>query len=465
MRIKLDHPYTAAEIGRALSLLTRANGTVTHLTTDSREVQKGDLFVALRGERFDGNRYIKEALARGAKMAIGEELWEREDVIAVKDSADALATLAAAARARINPTVIAVTGSVGKTTTKDMIAAVLERKFRTHKTAGNQNNRLGLSLTLLSMPADTELLVAELGMNHAREIAVLSHLVRPHIAVITNVGNAHIGNLGSRSAIARAKMEILEGCEPATPYLYPASEPLLSPPCHATTVPLAIGDREGFDAAFLRVREECGHTVADFLCGRRLYTDVRLAGRGRHLAEIAAYAVFLGDLFGVPEEAMREALLGARSAGRAETFRKNGVTWINDSYNASPESVAAALDILATAEGGRRIAVLGDMLELGEETRALHRRVGERVAEKGIDLLFTFGAAAENIGDGAIAAGMPRDAVIRTPDPTAHALLAARLSACLREDDTVLLKASRGMAAERILNAIEPNGEEKRDCI
>ncbi len=465
MRIQLDHPYTAAEIGRILSVLTRATGNVTHLTTDSREVKPGDLFIALRGERQNGNHYIKEALARGARMAIAEELWEREDVIAVEDSTIAIQKLAAAARTRLSPTVIAITGSVGKTTTKDMIAAVLSRKYRTHKTEGNENNHLGLSFTLLSMPANTELAVVELGMNHAREIAALSCIARPDLCVITNVGTAHIGNLGSRSAIARAKMEILEGCEPATPYLYPADEPLLAPPCHATTVPLAVGDREGFDAAYLHVREEKGHTVADFLCGRRLYRDVRLAGRGRHLAAAAAYAVFLGDLFGVPEEDIRAALQETVTAGRQEINESGGVTWINDSYNASPESVEAALDLLSMTGSGRHIAVLGDMLELGRETRTLHERVGRRVAESGVDLLFTFGAAAEEIAGGAITAGMPVRSIIRTPDPTAHALLAARLSSLLKEGDTVLLKASRGMAAERIFEAIVRKNGEERECV
>lgn len=453
MRIKLDHPYTATELCRLLGVYSRAAGTATHLSTDSREIQKGDLFVALRGDRYNGNRYIKEALSHGAVMVLSEEMGEREDVIAVKDTMEALITLARAARARLSPTVIALTGSVGKTTTKDMLAAVLSQKFRVHKTKENQNNLLGVILTLLSMPQDTEILVLELGMNHAREIATLSCLARPDFALITNVGNAHIGNLGSRAAIARAKLEILEGCEPATPYLFPACEPLLAPPCHATTLPVAIGDREGFDAAYLNVREEGGHTVADFLCGRRLYRDVHLAGRGAHVAACAAFAVFLGDLFGVCEAGIRTALRSTVSRGRMECFTENGIHFINDCYNASPESVTAALRVLgsATKEGGRRIAVLGDMQELGRETRVLHEQVGRQAAEAKLDLLFTFGAAAESIADGASEAGMSPERIFRNPDPTAHEKTGEALFFHLCEGDTVLIKASRGMTAERIL--------------
>ncbi len=452
MRIKLDHPYTATELCRLLGVFSRAAGTVTHLATDSREVREGDLFVALRGDRHNGNRYIKEALSHGAIVALAEEMGEREDVIAVKDSMAALVTLAREARARLSPTVVAVTGSVGKTTTKDMVAAVLAQKFRVHKTEENQNNLLGVVLTLLSMPPDTEILVVELGMNHAREIAALSCLVRPDFALITNVGTAHIGNLGSRASIARAKLEILEGCEPGTPYLYPASEPLLAPPCHAATLPVAIGSSEGFDVAYLCVREEGGHTTADFLCGQRLYEDVVLAGRGAHIASCAAFAVFLGDLFGVPEAGIRTALRSTVSRGRLEIFTENGIHWINDCYNASPESVEAALRVLENTDGGkRRIAVLGDMRELGRETRVLHERIGRLVADVGTDLLFTFGAAAESIADGALQAGMPHEAIFRNPDPTAHELTAAQLAACLREEDVVLIKASRGMTAENIL--------------
>ncbi len=452
MRIKLDHPYTATELCRLLGVFSRATGTVTHLTTDSREAQPGDLFVALRGERYNGNHYIKEALAHGAVMALAEELCDREDVIAVKDTMEALVTLAREARKRLAPTVIAVTGSVGKTTTKDMIAAVLSKKFRVHKTEENHNNLLGVVLTLLSTPSDTEILVLELGMNHAREIAELSYLAQPDFALITNVGNAHIGNLGSRAAIARAKLEILEGCKPATPYLYPACEPLLVPPCHAVTLPVAIGDREGFDAAYLHIREENGHTVADFLCGQRLYEDVVLAGRGAHVAACAAFAVFLGDLFGVPEAGIRKALRSTLSRGRLEIFTEDGIHWINDCYNASPESMEAALSVLKNAtEGKRRIAVLGDMRELGRETRVLHERIGRLVAEAHADLLFTFGAAAESIADGAEEAGMPEKAIFRNPNPHAHALTAEQLASHLEEGDLVLLKASRGMTAERIL--------------
>lgn len=460
MRIQLDHTYTIEEIATVTGGHTRGAGVgAASLATDSREVEPGDLFVALCGENGDGNRHLRDAAARGAAILLSEA--DAEDlacVVRVKDTWQALGALATAARKRLAPTVVAITGSVGKTTTKNMTAAVLETTFRTHKTAENQNNYLGLCLTLLSMPQGTEVVVAEMGMNHAGEISLLSQMALPDIAVITNVGLAHVGNLGSRAGIARAKAEIFEGCAPGALCLIPADEPLLEKALSPDFITMRIGDRPGLDCYYTALSMGGNTTVTDLICHTVRYTSLPLPGMGRHLAACAAYAVAVGQTLGVRPEKIRRALSTVKNeALRQEIIRRGGVTVIADCYNASPESVCAACDTLtgmARESGGRSLALLGDMLELGEETRRLHEEVGAYYAARGVDLLFTFGAAAENIATGARRAGMAAACIFSNPNPTDHATSAAQINRVLKAGDVILLKASRALAAERILERL-----------
>ncbi len=468
MRIRLDHTYTAEELAHVTNGKTLGKGAgVTHLTTDSREVEPGDLFVALRGETIDGNRYVADAARRGASILLAERDSDSAAcTVCVPDTWQALGLLAGAARARIAPTVIGITGSAGKTTTKNMIAAVLESGFRTHKTQKNQNNFLGLCLTLLSMPADTEMLVVEMGMNHAGEIAALSHIATPDIAVITNIGRAHIGNLGSRAGIAAAKAEILQGCSPGALCLIPAGEPLLEKAIPDGLHIMRIGERPGCDCRYKTVSMGSNTTLADFLCHTVSYEAIPLPGIGRHLTICAAFALTIGQTLGIPHGKICRALSTVKNeAMRQEIIRKHGITMIVDCYNASPESTRAAAQTLCTMAhetGGRGLALLGDMLELGEETRRLHEEVGTYYAKQGVDLLFTFGAAAENIGTGARRAGMPAEHIYSNPDPASPQASAAQINAVLRPGDVLLLKASRAMASERILSYLHfPNTEEK----
>lgn len=454
MRIKLGYFHTAKAVAGALGIPTPAEDIFfDHLATDSREVIAGDLFVALRGERYDGHAYIDEARRRGAALLLCEEGYG-ENALIVQDTQAALLTLAKAARDAIAPTVIAVTGSVGKTTTKDMIAATLGTEYPTHKTNGNQNNALGVALTLLSMPPKTHYLVAELGMNHAREIASLAAVVRPDIAVITNVGQAHIGELGSREAIARAKLEILEGCDSGSMYFYPANEPLLTPPRHTSVKVYPIADRLGADNAFFDVCPEEEYTRFSLDFRRWRYEGLRVRGVGTHVAACAAFAVCIGDLLGVSHEGIAQALLTYGGSGmRQEIFTLKGVTIIEDSYNASPESMRASLLTLShisKKKQGRSFALLGGMRELGQKSKALHEELGTFCAELSVDYLFPFGEEATDIARGARKGGMHKEKIIENHDASAPTKSAREIASRLCAGDTVLIKASRILGAERV---------------
>lgn len=470
MRIKLDHAYTAREISNIIQgRLQNGDTEVNYLCTDSREVQAGDCFVALRGDRDDGHAYLESSAARGASLLLCEEgrgVTEK-CTVEVKSTEAALASLAAAARRRINPTVVGITGSVGKTTTKNTVAAVLSRRFRTHKTYGNFNNRLGVSLTLLSMPSETEILVCELGMNHANEIAELSRLVKPDIAVVTNVGTAHIGQLGSREAIARAKLEILEGCRDGALYLFPSDEPLLTPPKDRRLLTMTVGRSPSCHCHFQNTASLRGCVTADFVCNTREYPRVKLPGIGLHLASSAAFAIAIGQTLGLSAKEIREGLVSLPTEEmRQRVLEINGITVIEDCYNASPESMQAALTTLvstAKETGGRALALLGDMLELGTETRILHEQVGWACADAGVDLLFTFGAAAESIAVGAERRGMDGGHILHNPDPSAPYLSAAQVLSVVKEKDVILIKASRALAAERIIEILKTETSERKE--
>lgn len=465
MRICLDHAYTAAEIARISGGYTQADArtVVDHLATDSREVEPGDLFVALPGERFNGNSFVKNACDNGAALLLCEEMpADLSRGIQVKSCQGALCALARQARERICPTVIAITGSAGKTTTKNMVGAVLQTTYRTHKTEGNHNNLLGVCLTLLSMPKDTEMLVVEMGMNHEKEIEALSLLAAPDVAVITNVGHAHVGNLGSRERIAMAKREILAGCEHGALYLFPANEPLLEKQVPEGIEKQRIG--ENGDCHFTNLSFGSNTTVADFVCHASLYPAISLPGSGKHLALCAAYAITVGHIFGVPQQKIRHALATVQNDKmRQELIRKNGITVIVDCYNASPESMRVACDtlmVLAKEHGGRSLALLGDMLELGEKTRLLHEEVGRYYAKSGLSLLFTFGAAAESIAIGARHGGMQERCIFSNPNPTDPATSADQIKGVLRTGDVLLIKASRALAAERIAALLQTENQE-----
>ena len=421
---------------------------------DSRAVTPECLFCALSGNHTDGIRFCKDALSRGAAGILVSHMPNdlphdlSYSVFVVDDVRISLGKLASAVRLSVLPKVIAITGSVGKTTTKELIAHVLSTTYETHKNQGNLNNDLGLPLTVLSMPEHCAVLVTEAGMSHAKELAYLSNLVRPDIAVITNIGTAHIGNLGSREAIAEAKLEILQGLKPNGIALYDGDEPLLQ----TISGGLPVGFSERCAYRILGVHYTTDPTpCTEFLLQTptAVIENLRVCGIGTHFAQDAAFAFAIGELLSVPEETIRMALFSALQTplrGRQNRMIQNGICIIDDGYNASPESMCAALASLQMEpiqKGARKICVLGSMLELGELSPLLHRQVGQKATF--CDFLITYGTQAEAIADGAREAGMPSANIRSFSEADTTDALVHLCQTLLRPGDILLCKGSHAM--------------------
>ena len=417
-------------------------------SNDSRSVKPGQLFVALEGVR-DGHDFIPAALAAGAAAVLCSHSGGDFPAIVVKDTRKALGDIAREERKRLNVKVVGVTGSVGKSTTKEMIVGILSQKYRTGKTPVNHNNDIGMPMAILALPEDTEVAVLEMGMNHFGEMAYLTSIAAPDIAVITNIGTMHIEHLGSREGILHAKLEILQGLRPGGHLIYNGDEPLLwNLRGSGSTAPHYFGLENPACDVKGSVRQEAeGCTELAVTAGEESF-QVCLPVEGRHFVSDALAAVAVARLLEVPVEGIRQGLAGFRSMeGRQEIYEAGGYTIIRDCYNAGPESMAASLTVLGK-KNGRRIAVLGDMLELGVCTQAEHYRVG-RIAAGKCDLLLALGKNAGRVVNGAITGGMrPVDAMAFDSAPEVVRVLRAKA----RPGDIILFKGSRGMKMEQVLD-------------
>ena len=415
---------------------------------DTRVLKPGQLFIVLQGAR-DGHDFIPAAMEKGAAAVLCSRKVGDYPAIYVEDPRTALGKIAHAECGRLGAKVVAVTGSVGKSTTKEMIASVLEQKYKVSKTPANHNNDIGMPMAILAMPEETEVAVLEMGMNHFREIAYLSEIANPDVAVIINIGTMHMEYLGSQEGIRQAKMEIVEGMSPEGRLLLNGDDRLLKElpqaPAQAVTY-FGTGENCAVRAYEVQQREDgsCFRVEA----GSESFA-VELSVEGEHYIPDAVAAVSVGLELGVSPEGIREGLASFRNmAGRQEIFKTGEYTIIKDCYNAGPESMAAALNVLGRKEG-RRIAVLGDMLELGDRTQAEHYRIGRIAAEK-TDMVFAFGPNAKRILSGAVTGGMPDGKVMAFDDRDA---CASALRRAARPGDTLLFKGSRGMHMELILDA------------
>ena len=416
---------------------------------DSRKIETGQLFVALTGER-DGHDFIPMAMEKGAAAVLCTKPQENIPAIVVEDTRIALGRIARGERRRMGMKVVGVTGSVGKSTTKEMIAAVLGSAFRVAKTPANHNNDIGMPMAILGMPEDTQVAVLEMGMNHFREIAYLSEIAQPNVAVIINIGTMHIEHLGSKEGILQAKLEILEGLRDGGALILNGDDPLL------------WGSREHSGAAvtcFGRENPLCGVRAQDVVMeenyirfqavARQERFPVELNLEGEHYISDALAAISVGLTLGVHPVQIQEALSHFQNmAGRQEIYRHGEYTIISDCYNAGPESMAAALEVLGRKEG-RHVAVLGDMLELGACTQAEHYRIGRIAAEKA-ELLFVYGPNGPRVLSGAFTGGMSDTKAMAFED---RDKLAAALKRMARPGDVFLFKGSRGMRMELILEA------------
>ena len=417
-------------------------------TNDSRSIQPGQLFVVLQGAR-DGHDFIPAAIAAGAGAVLCTRKVGDYPAIYVDDPRRALGDIAREELKRIGPKVVAVTGSVGKSTTKEMIVSVLSESYRVHKTPANHNNDIGMPMAILAMPEDTEVAVLEMGMNHFGEIAYLSNIAHPDVAVIVNIGTAHMEFLGSQEGIRVAKMEIVAGMSDRGMLLLNGDDTMLrnldKMPRQRITY---FGRSEGCDVRAMDVRQGEG-----MLCFRaeagRLSIPVELPLEGEHYVCDTLAAITVGLKLLVPSNLISAGLSRFHNlSGRQEILKCGEFTIIKDCYNAGPESMAAALNVLGN-KPGRRIAVLGDMLELGDCANAEHYRIGRIAAEKA-DLVFAYGPHADRVRDGTITGGMSEN---RGRAFGSQEELVAALKQAAKPGDVLLFKASHGMHLEQVLDA------------
>lgn len=426
----------------------QGTGYFTGWSVDSRTVERGDLFFALRGPTHDGHNHLREVWARGAAAVVDRAVETKGPAFLVDDTLRALQRLARHARRAWGGRVVGVTGSAGKTTTKDVIAHFLTTQIPTGKTIGNFNNHVGLPLSVLRLPEECRVAVLEIGMNHAGEIRELCTIAEPDVAVVTNVGYAHIEFFHSIDGIALAKRELVESLSASGVAVLNADDERVARfgEIHrGRTITYGFGenaDVRGFDL------ELAGEGTC-FRCGG---VEFRTPLTGRHgalnvLAGIATAAAFEIEA----QELVEAAKTIPIGKMRGERFDQNGFTILNDSYNANPEAMKAMLDVLATTNARRRVAVLGEMLELGEQSEALHRAVGAHVVQDRVDLLVGIRGTARAMVDEATRSGMPSSATLFFDDPVqaGHAL-----KQILQPGDAILFKGSRGVRVERALETL-----------
>lgn len=423
---------------------------VDSIMTDTRKSAPQSLFVPIVGESFDAHQFAGEAIKQGAVAA----LWQEDQplpvliptdfpVFFVKDTTKALQDLASWYLKKVDPIVVGITGSNGKTTTKDMTASVLAAKFKTHKTGGNFNNHIGLPLTVLSMLPDTEAVVLEMGMDRAGEISVLSHIAQPDHAIITNIGESHIENLGTREAIAAAKLEITDGLADEGCLIIDADEPLLD---HVKTRAGTIGC--GFGSSCDYKAEITGMTDENFTF-RLMEEDYELPMTGRHNVKNASFVIALAKRLGMTKEEIQQGFRQMQMS--AMRFEKHegyqGSLIINDAYNASPTSMKAMIEVIRQLTSKtKKVLILGDMYELGGKSEELHAGVAEAVDEK-IDAVFTIGVHSEKISEAASSRYPDMEVKhFKEKQQASH-----HIRPLLTADTVVLMKASRGMKLEDML--------------
>lgn len=467
--MRLEHgTYSAADLVAALGGRLVAGSPARRLgpvSIDSRALAPGDLFFAIAAER-DGHAFVPAAMARGAAGVVVHQPLDLAPapgapvVIAVPDTLRALQDLGRAVRRASGARVVAITGSAGKTTTKDAIAAVLGARYRVVKNRGNLNNHLGLPLSLVEMRECPDVAVMELGMNHAGEIRVLVGIAEPDVRVWTNVGDAHIGYFGSRAAIADAKAEILEQADTGTLLVCNADDPLVM--AHAAAFPgkvVTFGVHPDADvrADGIDDRGVLGTAATVHTPAGSMALVIALPGRGHLLNALAAAAVGveLGVGLAAIAERLRELVPAAHRGAVLQT--PSGATVLDDTYNSSPAALARSLDVLAASRpAGRRMAVIGEMLELGDQAVPLHEACGRAVAAAGVERLVTVGGEpARRLGDAAVQGGLPARAVTHVATSDQAALL---VGAEIGAGDLLLVKGSRGIGTDRVVAHLVAGG-------
>lgn len=435
---------------------------------DTRTIKKGDTYIGIKGEKFDGSSFWKDALNNGAETVIinnikldeiEEYKKQNKNIIQVEDTIKAIGEMASykikIQKGKYNLKVVGVTGSVGKTSTKDIIANVLSKKYKVLKTEGNNNNHIGLPLTILRLQ-DEEIAVIEMGMNHLGEISYLTKIAKPDIAVITNIGTSHIGNLGSRENILKAKLEILEGMDKKKIVINNDNDLLnkwyLENKNNIEIHTFGIKNESEFNAKNIKLKENS----SEFICeNKNEKINIEVPVGGEHFILNALCGLTVGKLLNLNNEEIKNGIKDFKlTAKRMEiNHLKNNITIINDSYNASYESMKASISNLKNMNGERKIAVLGDMFELGDFSEKLHKEVGTEIYKNKIDKLYLIGNYSKFIGEEAEKEGYKKENIFYFENKDE---LFNNLKNNLKSGDVILIKASNGMKlfeiAEKLKN-------------
>ena len=450
-------------------IIGNENNKVKNFCKDTRILQNGDTYIGIKGEKFDGNKFWEQAFEAGAETIIIQDIdfskislekWKDRNIITVNDTIQALADIATYIRNQLpqNFQMVGVTGSVGKTSTKDIIANVISQKYKTLKTQGNNNNNIGLPFTMFKLE-DQEVAVIEMGMNHFGEIRKLTKIAKPTISVITNIGTSHIGNLGSRENILKAKLEILEGMDKKILVLNNDNDLLhkyyLENMENKDIKIYTFGIENKSDVMAEKISSS--ENSSDFICninGEKF--KIKIPVGGEHFVYNALCAATVGKLLNLSNGEISKGIETFKLTAKRMDITKleNGITIINDSYNASFESMQASLKYLKEAHAKRKIAVLGDMLELGKYTKELHEKVGKEVKKQNIDILICSGENAKYIEEEAKRAGM-------LPNKIFYFDSNDKVEKFIKENwqvgDCILLKASNGMKFFEIANDLTKN--------
>lgn len=463
---KLDMESVARFCGGELYDFTADIGSdFEYVCTDSREADEKTMFVATRGERVDGHDYIISALDRGCRCVLCEYVpvdisGRAAAFVTVENSIDAFADVARGYRSEDPIATVAITGSVGKTTTKELTASIMKRYLNLYSTVGNFNSVIGMPMSMLEVGGECDAAVFEMGMSSQGEIRRMTGAASPRVAIVTNIGSSHLEYLKTRENIARAKLEIAEGIIDGGYLILNGDEPLLHSirpirKSDFTTLYLSLEDEKS-DIYAHNVRVSDIGTTFDLRFKEKNYRDLSISLVGRHFIYNAASAASAAFLLGADETSVREGLSSYLPSGmRQNISKRDGITVIADCYNAAPESMRGAIDTLASLSiSGKRIAVLGDMRELGRDSDAMHYAMGEYVATHGVDVLLTLGESGALIARGAIESGMSPHSVFAETNVDNVESLKSEISGRISEGDSILFKASRALMLERVIDAV-----------
>lgn len=440
--------YEIVEATQGILVSGNKDDEINFFSQDSRQMKNGGMYIPLKGERFDGHNFIESAFQTGAQAIISEKDVKYEDkiVIKVKDTYQALKDMASYLRNHRPVKVVGVTGSVGKTSTRDMVYSVVKQKYKTLKTEGNYNNEIGLPLTILRYH-DEKVLVLEMGMNHLQEMSRLSMIARPDIACITNVGTAHIGELGSRENILKAKLEITDGMKEGSTLIINQDNDMLQTVelPHLNVVRVGKGKEASIQASHIILEETKSSFEVEYQ-GKKEIIEVPV--QGEHNISNALIAIAVGIALNISLEDIKKGIQEFKlTKNRMDILEKNHKTVIDGTYNASVDSMKSSIDVLANYKK-RKVAILADMLELGDYSQQLHEEVGSYVASKGIDILVCVGKEAKYIYQKA------RESMKDVYYFESNQEVIDRLDELLKEDDVILVKGSHSMNLKEVVEKI-----------